>query len=154
MSDVGSGRDARGRATRLPASMRAQMWKPGQSGNPGGFGGEYQRCLRLCRDASYKAAEEIIRLGRESDDDRVRFTAASWIFERSWGRPKDYDPVTEKPKRRFDPSKYTLKELELIAEALQLMREDRSEREADRSEEDVEIIQPNLARGSDKSGIR
>jgi hypothetical protein len=33
------------------------------------------------------------------------------------------------------------------------MREDRSEREADRSEEDVEIIQPNLARGSDKSGV-
>ena len=141
MSDVGSGRDARGRATRLPASMRAQMWKPGQSGNPGGFGGEYQRCLRLCRDASYKAAEEIIRLGRESDDDRIRFVASTWIYERSWGRPKDYDPADEpKPKRRFDPSKYTLQELEQIQAALLLMREDRSGREASRSEEDVEII--------------
>jgi hypothetical protein len=106
------------------------MWKPGQSGNPGGFGGEYQRCLRLCRDASYEAAEEIIRLGRESDDDRVRFTAASWIFERSWGRPKDYDPATEKPKRRFDPSRYTLEELEQIQAALELMAEDRSGRPA------------------------
>ena len=156
MSDVGSGRDARGRATRLPASMRAQMWEPGQSGNPGGFGGEYQRCLRLCRDASYKAAEEIIRLGRESDDDRIRFVASTWIYERSWGRPKDYDPADEpKPKRdRLDPSKYTLKELEQIQAALLLMAEDRREKPTDRSEEDFEIIQPNLARGSDKSGIR
>jgi len=131
MSDVGSGRDARGRATRLPASMRAQMWKPGQSGNPGGFGGEYQRCLRLCRDASYEAAEEIIRLRRESDDDRIRYMAATWIYERAWGKPKDYDPADEpKPKRRFDPSKYTLEELEQIQAALLLMREDRSERPA------------------------
>ena len=132
MSDVGSGRDARGRATRLPASMRAQMWKPGQSGNPGGFGGEYQRCLRLCRDASYEAAEEIIRLRRESDDDRIRYMAATWIYERAWGKPKDYDPADElKPQRaRFDPSKYTLKELEQIQAALLLMREDRSERPA------------------------
>ena len=150
MSDVGSGRDARGRATRLPVSMRAQMWKPGQSGNPGGFGGEYQRCLRLCRDASYKAAEEIIRLGRESDDDRVRFTAASWIFERSWGRPKDYDPADEpKPKRLFDPSKYTLEELEQIQAALLLMAEDRREKPTDRSEEDVEIIPPSEPDGSE-----
>ena len=100
------------------------MWKPGQSGNPRGFGGEYQRCLRLCREASYEAAEDIIRLGRESDDDRVRFTAASWIFERSWGRARDFDPADEpKPKRRFDPSKYTLKELEQIQAALVLMAE-------------------------------
>ena len=131
------------------------MWKPGQSGNPGGFGGEYQRCLRLCRDASYEAAEEIIRLGRESDDDRVRFTAASWIFERSWGRPKDYDPADEpKPKRRFDPSRYSIEELKQIQAALLLMAEDRREKPTNRGEEDFEIIQPNLARGGDKSGVR
>jgi hypothetical protein len=133
------------------------MWKPGQSGNPRGFGGEYQRCLRLCREASYEAAEDIIRLGRESDDDRIRFMASTWIYERAWGKPKDFDPADEpKPKRdRFvDPSKYTLQELELIAEALQLMVEDRSGRPADRSEEDFEIVPPNLARGSDKSGVR
>ena len=112
--------------------MRAQMWKPGQSGNPGGFGGEYQRCLRLCRDASYEAAEEIIRLRRESDDDRIRYMAATWIYERAWGKPKDYDPADEpKPKRdRFDASKYTVEELEFIGEALTLMLEDRSGRPA------------------------
>jgi hypothetical protein len=113
------------------------MWKPGQSGNPGGFGGEYQRCLRLCRDASYEAAEEIIRLRRESDDDRIRYMAATWIYERAWGKPKDYDPAAEpKPKRerRWDPSGYTLEELEQIQAALLLMAEDRSGREADRGE--------------------
>jgi hypothetical protein len=61
--------------------------------------------------------------------------AATWIYERAWGKPKDYDPADEpKPKRRFDPSKYTLQELEQIQAALLLTLEDRSGRPANRGE--------------------
>jgi hypothetical protein len=90
------------------------------------------------------------------NNDRVRYTASSWAYEHAWGKPKDYDPADEpKPKRdRLDPSKYTLKELEQIQAALLLMAEDRREKPTDRSEEDVEIIPPNLGRGGDKSGVR
>ena len=86
MSSVPTPRDARGRTTRLPPALAANVWKPGQSGNPSGRGGEYQRCLALCRENSFDAAQEIIRLSRESDDERVRYMAATWVYERAWGK--------------------------------------------------------------------
>jgi hypothetical protein len=141
------GRDERGRTTVLPPALRNHKFKKGEVHNPAGRGGEYRRCLMLCRRASYDAAKEIIRLSRESDDDRVRYTASSWVYEYAWGKPKDYDPATEpKPERdrRWDPSKYSLEELDVIRTGLRLMLEDRSGREANRGEEDVEI----------KSGVR
>lgn len=86
-------RDERGRHVVLPPAMRAHMWVKGQpSPNPSGKSGEFQRCRSLCRDASYDAAQELIRLGLESEDERVRFMANSWVYERAWGKPKDYDP--------------------------------------------------------------
>jgi hypothetical protein len=39
----------------------------------------------------------------ETDDERVRFTCAAWIYERAWGKPKAYDPSIEKaPRVVFD----------------------------------------------------
>jgi hypothetical protein len=100
-SSVPTPRDARGRTTRLPEAFRANIWKPGQSGNLSGTGGEYQRCLKLCRASSYEAAVEIVRLSKESDDDRVRYMAATWVYERAWGKPKEYDPLKEKLQSDF-----------------------------------------------------
>jgi hypothetical protein len=77
--------------TALPSALREKRWQPGQSGNPSGRGGEYQRSRRLCREASAAAAEEIIRLYQHSDDDRVRFMAAQWTFEQAWGKAPQYD---------------------------------------------------------------
>ena len=39
--------------------------------------------------------------------------AADKVFERAWGRPKDYDPNAETPKKAppFDPKLYTTDEL-------------------------------------------
>jgi hypothetical protein len=62
------------------------------------------------------------------DNDRVRYTASSWVYEHAWGEPKDYDPATEpEPKRDrpWDPSRYSISELEQIRAALRLMAEDR-----------------------------
>ena len=122
MDNVVPPRDARGRLTRLPTQMQARLWQPGQSGNPSGKGGEYQRCLNLCREASYESAQEIIRLRDESDDDRVRFMAATWIYERAWGKAKEYDPREEQANRpTFDPSRLTSEQRELVKAALHLM---------------------------------
>ena len=79
----------------------------------------------LARQAAPDAMRRLIELMR-SEDERVASVACNAVLERAWGKPKLYDPAAEpKPKRRFDPSKYTLAELEVIHEALELMREDR-----------------------------
>ena len=96
------GRDERGRTTVLPPALRTHLFRKGEVHNPRGRGGEYQRCLMLCREASFEAAKEIIRLSRESDDDRVRYMASTWDYQYSWGCPKDYDPKSEEPKTNFN----------------------------------------------------
>jgi hypothetical protein len=120
VSDVTSGRDARGRATSLPAAMRAYVWQPGQSGNPGGKHGEYWEALKICRDASPEAARTMVEL-LGSDDDRVRLMAAREIYDRAWGKPKEYDPAAERERPQFDPTLLTPKELVEVEKALRLI---------------------------------
>jgi hypothetical protein len=120
------GRDERGRTTVLPLALRPHMFRKGDIHNPAGKGGEYQRCLKLCRESSHEAAEEIVRLSKESEDERVRYMAATWIFERAWGKPKEYDAAQENDERpKFNPRLYTPSELDLIERALRLMVESR-----------------------------
>jgi hypothetical protein len=120
------------------------MWQPGKSGNPGGKTGEYQRCKSLCRDASFAAAQEIIRLSQESDDERVRYMSATWIYERAWGKPKDYDLKEDEAARpRFDPSLLDPKDVPLVRQALMLMQQAIRRAEAQQqSESGAEIIPP------------
>jgi hypothetical protein len=74
--------------------------------------------MMLARQAAPDAMRRLIELMR-SEDERVASVACNAVLERAWGKPKLYDPADEpKPKRRFDPSKYTLKELEQIQAAL------------------------------------
>lgn len=130
MSDVEPSRDERGRYTQLPEAMRQRMWPKGVSGNPKGHGGEYQRCLMLCREASYDAAKEIIRLSKESEDERVRYMAATWIVERAWGKPQNYDPSKERAPTGFNPADYSSEQLERIESALRVIMAVRDEMEA------------------------
>ena len=75
----------------------------------------------VCRASSFEAAEEIVRLSKESTDERVRYMAATWVYERSWGRPQDYDPNADSPPSTFNPRDYSPEELDLIETALKLM---------------------------------
>jgi hypothetical protein len=56
----------------------------------------------------------------QSEDERVALMAADKIFERAWGRPKEYDPSAEGPKKAppFDPSLYTLEELKRMRDVM------------------------------------
>lgn len=124
----------------LPPALRAHVFRKGEVHNPGGKGGEYRRCLRLCRNASHKAAEEIIRLSNESDDERIRYMAATWICERAWGKPKEYDPKAEEAEASpsFNPRDYSLEELDTIEAALRLMVRPRAVAPAPVSRDEIE----------------
>src|SRR6266446_5084792 len=84
----------------------------GKSGNPGGRTKQFAQCQRLCREASPDAARRLIEL-IQSEDERVALMAADKVYERAWGKPKDYDPNAESVKKPppFDPSLYTTDEL-------------------------------------------
>jgi hypothetical protein len=96
----------------------------GKSGNPGGRTKQFAQCQRLCREASPDAARRLIEL-IQSEDERVALMAADKVFERAWGKPKEYDPNAEAPKKAppFDPSLYTTEELRRMQEVMLMIAE-------------------------------
>ena len=80
-------------------------------------------CQRLCREHAYESAQAIMRLARETKDERLAFMAHTWIYERAWGRARDYDPRSEPDtnKPKFDPRLLSPEELNIVEFALQLM---------------------------------
>jgi hypothetical protein len=111
---------ARERALSNPAFAK-RMWKPGQSGNPKGAIGEWQRCRALCREHSELAAREIVRLITESDDDGVRYMAAQWTYEQAWDKAREFDPNAEKEPVSFDVDKLTDEQREQLRALLRVM---------------------------------
>ena len=122
----------------LPAALRAYSWKKGKSGNPGGIGGNYHATMMLCRDYSPDAAQRLIEVAeldaanRNEDgslrplsnhaDRRLVSVAASQIIERAWGRPRDFDPASEKPAEpEFNPRDYSADQLNVIEQLLNIL---------------------------------
>src|SRR5207244_12958671 len=68
---------------------------------------------KIYREFSPAAAKEMCRLALEAEDERVRSVCAGMVMDRAWGRPKEYDPNAETPKKAppFDPKLYTTDEL-------------------------------------------
>ena len=81
---------------------------------------EVQKIYRVCSPA---AAKEICRLALEAEDERVRSVCAGMVMDRAWGRPKEYDPNAETVKKQpsFDPSLYTLEELDQMQAVMLMM---------------------------------
>src|ERR1700757_3500206 len=75
---------------------------------------------KLYRECSPAAAKEMCRLALEAEDERVRSVWAGMVMDRAWGKPKEYDPNAEAPKRApsFDPSLYTVEELKRMQEVM------------------------------------
>src|ERR1700736_5263276 len=73
----------------------------------------YAEVRKIYRESSPAAAKEMCRLALEAEDERVRSVCAGMVMDRAWGRPREYDPNAEAPKKppSFDPSLYTLEEL-------------------------------------------
>ena len=75
---------------------------------------------KIYRECSLAAAKEMCRLALEAEDERVRSVCAGMVMDRAWGKPKEYDPNAEAPKRAppFDPSLYTTDELRRMQEVM------------------------------------
>src|SRR6266478_2835290 len=111
----------------------------GKLGNPGGRTKQFAQCQRLCRKASPDAARRLIEL-IQSEDERVALMAADKVFERAWGRPKEYDSNAESVKKPppFDPKLYTTEELRRMQEVMLMI----ARRQAQLPEEEDEAVEP------------
>ena len=87
-------------------------WRPGQSGNPGGVGGQLREAQRLARQSTLKAIQTLIAL-LDSDDDRVRAVAANSLWDKAGGKVMENNPEQETGKR-IDLSKLTAPELQFL----------------------------------------
>jgi hypothetical protein len=105
---------------------------------------EVQKIYRVCSPA---AAREICRLALEAEDERVRSVCAGMVMDRAWGRPKDYDPNAEAPKKAppFDPKLYTTDELRRMQEVMTMI----AVRQGLVPEEDAEGVKPAVEESQD-----
>ena len=75
------------------AGQLAPPWKPGQSGNPGGWAGPVREAQRIARENSPAAMRKLVKM-LEDPDSRVAVVAANSILDRAMGKPKE--AVTER----------------------------------------------------------
>jgi hypothetical protein len=105
----------------LPEPLRANLWKPGQSGNPGGKGGKFLEAQQICRTASPEAARKLVEL-LDSSDERIVGYAADKIREWAWGKIPDYDPSKEeRGDLPLDPSLLTPEQRQRFMQLLRLL---------------------------------
>src|SRR5262245_13135532 len=76
----------------LPPALAANIWRPGQRGNPSGHSGECGEVIRLARALSVRAVQRLGEL-LESPDERVVAVAANAILDRAFGKARS---TTEK----------------------------------------------------------
>lgn len=75
---------------RPPQKARpAHLFKPGQSGNPGGQPKAYAEVRKLLDSGVLAAAETMLDLAANSDDPKVRMAAAKDILDRTLGKAKE-----------------------------------------------------------------
>lgn len=71
----------------------AHLWKPGQSGNPGGRKQD-PRMRSLQELARQHTEEAVMALVKSLKDPKVRVPAACALLDRGWGRPKQHIEAT------------------------------------------------------------
>ena len=108
----------------LPAALAANLWKPGQSGNPGGKGGTYYEMMRLARQFTPQATQILIDIASDPGEARSRIVAIGMLYDRAWGKAREYDPSEDKEEEirpRFDPSRYTPEQLNEIERVFRMI---------------------------------
>jgi hypothetical protein len=114
-------RETRDKVLALNPAFAARIWRPGQSGNPGGKGGRFQEVQRICREASPDAARKLVAL-IDDEDARIAGWACDKVLERAYGKPKEYDPRAEEPETpAIDPAQFTPKQREQIKRVLMML---------------------------------
>ena len=119
-------RDGKGRWLPGVTPAGARPWRKGQAPNPTGKGGDYHEMQRLAREFTPRATEILRDIANDpSEDSRNRIVAIGMLYDRAWGKPKEYDPAAEKPedKGTFNPRDFSPQELTEIERVLRLMIE-------------------------------
>jgi hypothetical protein len=98
----------------IPSHGHGQLrpWRPGQSGNPGGVGGQLREAQRLAKQSTPKAIRRLIDM-LDSKDDRVVVVAANALWDKAGGKVMENNPEQETGKR-IDLSKLTAPELQFL----------------------------------------
>jgi hypothetical protein len=110
----------------LKARTKAFRFPKGKSGNPDGQSRFYRECRKLANRAAPDMMRGLIDLANNAEDERVRSVFLVAVLDRAGVRPIEKPEPNQEPRRpRWDPTKYSVEELELIRTALRLMLEDR-----------------------------
>lgn len=109
------------RFSKLPPALVQRMFKPGQSGNPGGRSKLELEVRAMARQASPEIMAKLIETALTTDDDRVFVVAAEKILERAYGKPKESVPGDEAPEKdRPDIGKLNDKQRAQLKKLMQL----------------------------------
>jgi hypothetical protein len=78
----------------------------------------YREAIRIAREASPQAIQELVSLALTAEDERVK--SVCLVASRP-GRhsPRDYDPAQDQPKPTWDPGAFTPEEREQFKLLLQ-----------------------------------
>ena len=85
---------------------------------------QHTQCGRLARQFTPQARQILIDIANDPGEEaRTRIVAIGMLYDRAWGKPKDYDPVTDKEETRprFDPSRYTPEQLTELERVLRMV---------------------------------
>jgi hypothetical protein len=107
----------------LPPALAANLWKPGQSGNPSGHSGEYGEVIKLARAHTVRAVERLAEL-MESDDERVATVACQAILDRAYGKARanaEKEPSLEDKIAALSPEERRARLVELLNKARQTL---------------------------------
>jgi hypothetical protein len=127
-------RDAKGRWLPGVTPAGARPWQKGQAPNPSGKGGDYHEMQRLAREFTPRATEILRDIANDpSEDSRNRIVAIGMLYDRAWGKPKEYDPAEDREviRPRFDPSLYTPEQLAQIEQTLRMVQTTQAQAKAE-----------------------
>lgn len=89
-------------------------WKPGQTGNAGGIPQKYTEAKAALRNwCCEDGVDRLIELAN-SRDERVAAIIVQGIWDRAFGKPKEYDPNEDAPRTVIDLSRLTGAQLAII----------------------------------------
>jgi hypothetical protein len=92
--------------------------------------------MRLARQFSPEATQILIDIAKDpSEESRNKIVAIGMLYDRAWGKAREYDPSQNKEEEirpRFDPSLFSREQLVQIETTLRMVATAQADAENDR----------------------